>query len=349
MWYLVIRRDSQPRHHWTATLDEHLAWMRDRHEEGSVLFSGPTADIRTGIYVIRAASREEAGRIAADDPFTRAGHCTFELFEWDVRQALGAGPFSTSELDAAGKAWRPAWQGPENARAPAPPPDVSADWTPGRMAFQLDVAIERYVLAHSPGFSPAAAALAEETTALGPPADMMLAREQYPLFRFLAGLLGCRRALDVGTFTGLSAMAFAEGMGPEGRVTTIDRNAAWVEIARRHWKAAGVSERIDTRIGEAANILSGLAAEDPRFDIVFLDVDKARVDDYFDLALAVLAPRGLVIIDNSFWHRWILDPARDDADTVGMRRFTERISKDAHFESVVVPVADGMTLVRRCD
>lgn len=110
MWYLIIRRDVQPREAWTATLDEHLAWMHAQHEAGTVLFSGPTSDIRTGIYVVRARSREEASRIATDDPFTRAGHCEFELYEWDVRQALGMGPFSTAELDALDKAWRPAWR-----------------------------------------------------------------------------------------------------------------------------------------------------------------------------------------------------------------------------------------------
>jgi uncharacterized protein YciI len=110
MWYLVIRRDKQPRESWTATLDEHLAWMKAQHEAGSVLFSGPTSDIRTGIYIIRAPSLGDARRIASEDPFTKAGHCGFELLEWDVRQLLGVGPFSTMELDAHNKAWRKAWE-----------------------------------------------------------------------------------------------------------------------------------------------------------------------------------------------------------------------------------------------
>jgi len=110
MWYLIMRRDVQPRQSWTVTLDEHLAWMREQHEAGAVLFSGPTSDIRTGIYVIRAGSDVDARRIAAEDPFTKAGHCSFELFEWDVRQVLGTGPFSVAELDALNKAWRQAWK-----------------------------------------------------------------------------------------------------------------------------------------------------------------------------------------------------------------------------------------------
>lgn len=347
IWYLVIRRDVQPRDRWTATLDQHLAWMREQHLAGRVLFSGPTADIRTGIYLVRAGSRAAAEGIAASDPFTAAGHCAFDLYEWDVRQALGVGPFSTAELDVSNKAWRPAWEAPRPAAAP-PLPEVSADWTAGRMAFQLGADFERYVLEHSAGYSPAAARLFDETVALGEPAAMMLAKEQYALLRFLTGLLGCRRALDVGTFTGLSAMAFAEGMGTSGRVTTVDRNRAWIEIAKRHWDAAGVIDRIDVRIGEALDALRELArAPGDRFDIAFLDVDKARVGEYFELMLPLLAPRGLLIVDNTLWHGWVMDPARTDADTGGMRRFNDRVAGDPRVEAAVLPVGDGMTLIRR--
>lgn len=221
-------------------------------------------------------------------------------------------------------------------------------WTPGRMMFQLDARVESYVLSHSVGYGPAGTALADETAALGDPAVMMLGKEQYPLFRFLAGHLGCRRALDVGTFTGLSALAFADGMGPGGRVTTIDRHPGWIEIARRHWAAAGVDDRIEVRIGEAIDVLRELAAAaDQRFDIVFIDVDKARVGQYFDHALAVLAPRGLIIVDNALWHGWVLDDDRADADTEGMRRFNDRIAADPRFEVALLPIADGMALIRR--
>lgn len=224
------------------------------------------------------------------------------------------------------------------------------DWTPGRMAFQLDAAIEDYLLAHSSSYGASGAALADETATLGDPAVMMLAREQYALFRFLCGLLGCRRALDVGTFTGLSTLAFAEGMGPEGRVTTIDRTPAWVEIARRHWRAAGVEDRIEAHVGEAIDVLERLSASmQDRFDIVFIDVDKARVGDYFEHALALLAPRGLIMVDNVLWHRWVLDGQRVDADTQGMRMFNERVARDPRVETVMLPIADGLTLIRRRD
>jgi caffeoyl-CoA O-methyltransferase len=216
------------------------------------------------------------------------------------------------------------------------------------MAFHLDPAMERYIVSHSCGYGPAGEALVQATASLGEAADMMLGKEQYALFRFLAGLLGCRRILDVGTFTGLSALAFAEGMGAEGRVLTIDRNRTWIDMARKYWDMAGVGARIEARMGEALPELQALArTPHAAFDIVFLDVDKARIQDYFELGLACLAPRGLLMVDNALWHRWVLDPARVDADTEGMRRFNARLAADPRVEASMLPVADGLTLVRR--
>ena len=102
MWYLIHRRGIKPREEWTVNLDQHLAWMKKQHESGRILFSGPTPDRKLGIYVIRAESRAEAERIAASDPYTEAGFCTFDLFEWDVHQIMGAGPFTAAGLHGRG-------------------------------------------------------------------------------------------------------------------------------------------------------------------------------------------------------------------------------------------------------
>ena len=98
MWYLVLRRPVKPRDQWTVSLDQHLVWMKQQHESGKILFSGPTTDRKYGVYVIRAASRNEAEQIARSDPYTAAGFTDFELLEWEVHQILGVGPFAAAEL-----------------------------------------------------------------------------------------------------------------------------------------------------------------------------------------------------------------------------------------------------------
>jgi predicted O-methyltransferase YrrM len=235
-------------------------------------------------------------------------------------------------------------ESPMDSAAPATSPVQS--WTLGRMAFQLEPDAEAYILEHSARYGPSGEALVAETAALGDPAVMMLAKEEYALLRFLAGALRCRRALDVGTFTGLSALALADGMGPGGRVLSIDRDARWVEIARRHWRSAGVDSRIDVRLGEAADVLRDLPS-DEKFDVVFLDVDKAGLTRYLQRALELLAPGGVVAIDNTLWHGWVLDAQRTDADTRGVRAVNALIAGDPGLEAVLLPVGDGLTLVRR--
>src|SRR5262249_2960122 len=100
MWYIILRRNAKPRDQFTVTLDQHLVWMKQQHEAGRILFSGPTPDRSTGIYVMRAGSREEAERIAASDPFTAAGGTTFGLIEWEWHQVPGVGPCTAAELQA---------------------------------------------------------------------------------------------------------------------------------------------------------------------------------------------------------------------------------------------------------
>ena len=100
MWYLVMRRPVKPREDWTVNLEQHLVWMKQQHDNGSILFSGPTPDRKFGIYVIRAGSKAQAEEIASTDPYAAAGFCAYELYEWDVHQIMGVGPFAAAELRA---------------------------------------------------------------------------------------------------------------------------------------------------------------------------------------------------------------------------------------------------------
>jgi uncharacterized protein YciI len=100
MWYLVLRRPVKPREEWTISLDQHLVWMKQQHEAGRILFSGPSTDRKYGIYVIRAGSKDEAEKIAATDPYTAGGFTTFDLIEWEIHQIMGVGPFTSAEMRA---------------------------------------------------------------------------------------------------------------------------------------------------------------------------------------------------------------------------------------------------------
>ena len=100
MWFLTQRRGVKPREEWTVTLDEHLVWMKQQHEAGRIILSGPTPDRQVGMYLIRADSRADAERIAASDPYTAAGCCTFDLIQWEIHQIMGIGPFTAAELNA---------------------------------------------------------------------------------------------------------------------------------------------------------------------------------------------------------------------------------------------------------
>ncbi len=100
MWFLVQRRGVKPREEWTVTLDEHLVWMKQQHEAGRIVLSGPTPDRKLGMYLVRADSRAAAERLAASDPYTAAGCCTFELIQWEIHQIMGVGPFTAAELNA---------------------------------------------------------------------------------------------------------------------------------------------------------------------------------------------------------------------------------------------------------
>ena len=100
MWYLILRRPVKPREEWSVSLDQHLVWMKQQHQSGKILFSGPTADRKLGVYVIQARSKDEAEKIAASDPYTTARLCTFDLLEWEIHQIMGVGPFTAAELRA---------------------------------------------------------------------------------------------------------------------------------------------------------------------------------------------------------------------------------------------------------
>jgi caffeoyl-CoA O-methyltransferase len=152
--------------------------------------------------------------------------------------------------------------------------------------------------------------------------------------------------VEVGTFTGMSALCVARGMGPQGRLLCCDVSEEWTSIARRYWEKAGVADRIELRLGPAADTLRSLPVE-PTFDFAFIDADKASYPIYYEEILKRLRPGGLVTVDNVLWSGDVVRPDKQDADVVAIRRFNELVAADRRVEAVIVPIADGLTIARK--
>jgi O-methyltransferase len=168
---------------------------------------------------------------------------------------------------------------------------------------------------------------------------------------FLLKLIGARRVLEVGTFTGYSALAMALALPEEGRVITCDVNEEWVGLGRRYWEEACVADRIEVRIGPALRSLDALERTRSleTFDAVFVDADKENYAQYYEAALRLVRPGGIVMLDNVLRLGRVLDSEARDLGTTAIRELNDRISLDERVDRVMLPLADGVTLVRRRD
>ncbi|MFG2878987.1 O-methyltransferase [Streptomyces sp. NPDC048337] len=189
--------------------------------------------------------------------------------------------------------------------------------------------------------------LIERTRALGGHAQMQIPHEQGVLLTLLARLIGARRILEVGTFTGYSTLALALGTTPDGRVITCDLSSEWTDIAKEAWAAAGVADRVDLRLGDAAETLRALPDE-PVFDLVFIDADKPSYVDYWEQLVPRVRPGGLLLADNVLYAG---EAAHSQAtgNAASIRAFNQRVQADDRVEAVMLPVADGLTLARKRD
>ena len=188
--------------------------------------------------------------------------------------------------------------------------------------------------------------LIRETQALGPVAGMQIAPEQGAFMTLLTKLVGVRFAVEVGTFTGYSALSIARGLEPGGRLLCLDISAEWTAIGVRHWADAGLDDRIELRIGPAADALRELPA-DPPVDLAFIDADKGGYRTYYDEIVERLRPGGVVLLDNVLWGGAVVDPANTEADTEAIRAVNEHVAQDDRVEAVMLPIADGLTIARK--
>ena len=190
--------------------------------------------------------------------------------------------------------------------------------------------------------------LREETARL-PAAGMQISPEQGQFMQLLVSLLGARKTLEVGVFTGYSSLATALALPPDGRIVALDVSEEWTTVARRYWKQAGVSARIDLRIAPAITTLDALVAEGQAgtFDFAFIDADKASYDTYYERALTLVRPGGLVAIDNALWSGRVADPAENDPDTTALRALNAKLRDDGRVDFSLVPIGDGLALARK--
>ena len=179
-----------------------------------------------------------------------------------------------------------------------------------------------------------------------PHAGMQIGADQGALLALLAKLVGARRAIEIGTFTGYSALAVASALPADGKLICCDVSEEWTSVARRYWQEAGVAGRIELRLAPATDTLAALLTQGgaETFDFAFIDADKANYDAYYEAALALLRPGGLVAIDNTLWDGKPADDAVTDADTAAIRALNAKLHGDARIDLCFLPFADGLTL-----
>lgn len=185
-------------------------------------------------------------------------------------------------------------------------------------------------------------------TALDENANMQISPEQGQFMGLLVKLLGAKKTLDIGVYTGYSSLCIGLALPPDGRVIACDVNREWTDIARHYWHKAGIMDRIELHLAPAQQTLKSLLDSGAdNFDFAFIDADKINYDSYYELCLQLIRPGGLIAIDNVLWDGAVVDTSINDADTVAIRTLNQKIHADPRVEITLVPIADGLTLARK--
>jgi caffeoyl-CoA O-methyltransferase len=213
-------------------------------------------------------------------------------------------------------------------------------------SFLLTAELADYLVAHGTPPDDTQRALITETADLGAVAGMQVAPEQGAFLTLLTAAIGARRAIEIGTFTGYSALCIARGLPAGGRLLCCDVSDEWTAIGRRYWEKAGVADRIELRIAPALDTLAQLRDDDV-FDLAFIDADKPNYANYFDALVPHIRPNGLLMVDNVLWHGAVVDPKADDDNTRAIRAFNDKIAADPRVETVMIPLSDGLTICRK--
>jgi len=209
----------------------------------------------------------------------------------------------------------------------------------------LPPVVDEYVRNVATVETPLQRRLRDETARL-PQAGMQISADQGAFLALLVRLIGARHTLEIGTFTGYSALAVATALPPDGRVVCCDVSEEWTQIARRYWREAGLADRIDLKLAPAADTLRDLLRDSGpgSFDFAFVDADKTGYDGYYEACLPLLRTGGLIAFDNMLWNGSVADPAKNDADTAALRALNLKVRDDARVTSCLVSIGDGVLL-----
>ena len=213
-------------------------------------------------------------------------------------------------------------------------------------SFFLTKPVHDYLVAHAPPLDDVQRDLIAETEALGGISMMQIAPEQGAFMTLLTRLIGARHAIEVGTFTGYSAISIARGLSDDGTLLCCDVNEEWTAIARKYWERAGVDDKIELRIAPAIETLRSLSPGE-RFDLAFIDADKPNYPHYYEEVLARLRPNGVILVDNTLWGGAVADSKATDDNTKAIRAFNDAVAADERVESTILTVGDGLTLIRK--
>ncbi len=213
--------------------------------------------------------------------------------------------------------------------------------------LQLTPALYQYVLKIGFRDDPLLKELREETAKL-PASGMQISPEQGQFMALLVQLMGVKQAIEIGTFTGYSSLCVARALPADGRLICCDVSKDYTDVARRYWSKAGLSEKIDLRLGPALDTLKGLARDRAgTFDLAFIDADKTSYPQYYEAVLSLLRPGGAVLIDNVLWGGDVADPKANDPETSILRDLNRMISSDDRVDFCLLPIADGLTIARK--
>lgn len=213
-------------------------------------------------------------------------------------------------------------------------------------SVQMTAALHAYLVSHGTPPDDIQRALIDETQALGNISIMQISPEQGAFMTLFARILGARRAIEIGTFTGYSALCLARGLTDGGKLICCDVSEEWTNVGRRHWEKAGIAHKIDLRIAPAIETLADLPQE-PNFDLAFIDADKSAYIDYFEALIPLIRAGGVILVDNVLWMGAVIDPEANDENTLAIRRFNDYVAADSRVECVMLPIADGLTLLRK--